>query len=202
MSENYNRLFKRELEKIKGRPTLLLHVCCAPCSVYPLVLLNKYFKIVIYYENPNIYSYDEYAKRLGELERYLDHLNTDMKLVIPPYDDDYQEGLKKYGPMKEGGKRCVYCYGKRMKRSYDYAAKNGFDYFTTVMSISNHKNADYINRLGKMIAKGKTKYLFADFKKDRGIDINNKMNRELDLYHQDYCGCIYTYKVSQSKKKT
>ncbi len=201
MSKNYNQLFKRELEKIKGqRPSLLLHVCCGPCSEYPLVLLDDHFKISIYYENPNIYPEEEYDKRLSELERYLDHLHKDIKLIIPPFDDDFQSELAKFGPMKEGSTRCVYCYGKRMYRAYRYADINKFDYFTTVMSISNHKDADYINRLGEDMQKHfDTKFLYADFKKDGGIDINRNMNKEIGLYEQDYCGCIFTYKIHQSK---
>ena len=204
MSKNYLKLFKDELEKIKGqRPKLLLHVCCGPCSEYPLVLLKEYFQITIYYGNPNIYPLDEYDKRLSELEHYLDILDSDIKLVIPSYDNDYQKELMKFGPMKEGGRRCVYCYVRRMKEAYLYAQKESYDYFTTVMSISNHKNADYINRIGEDLYKnyGTVKYLYADLKKEGGIDKNRELNKINRLYEQDYCGCIFTYQVHASKKE-
>ncbi len=204
MSKSYKRLFDEEIRKIKGkRPRLLLHVCCGPCSEYPLILLNKYFHITIYYGNSNIYPFDEYALRLSELERYLDIIDADIKLVIPTYDYDYQEDLMVYGPMKEGGERCAYCYERRMSDAYGYAVKHNYDYFTTVMSISEYKNADYINRVGTKLEKAnpKVKYLYADFKKDGGININRSLNKIIGLYRQDYCGCIYTYKIHASKLK-
>lgn len=203
MSKNYNELFKRELAKLKGRPKLLLHVCCGPCSEYPLVILKDHFDITIYYENPNIYPVEEYDKRLNELERYIDIINADIKLIIPAYKEDFQNELARFGPIKEGGRRCAYCYARRMMESYRYASTHGFDYFTSVMSISNHKNADYINRIGENLEKRwpNVKYLYADFKKDGGIDINRAMNKKIGLYEQDYCGCIFTYKIHQSKKR-
>ena len=204
MSSNYRRLFDGELKKIKGkRPRLLLHVCCGPCSEYPLVLLNEYFQITIYYGNSNIYPFSEFELRLSELERYLNIIEADIKLVIAPYETSYQDELKTFGPIKEGGKRCEYCYQRRMHDAYSYAEENNFDYFTTVMSISERKNADYIDRIGSDLEKlfPKVKYLHADFKKDGGSTINHSMNKVIGLYEQDYCGCIYTYKVHLSKLK-
>ena len=204
MSRNYKRLFAEELKKIKGkRPRLLLHACCGPCSEYPLALLNEHFQITIYYGNSNIYPFSEYELRLSELERYLNIIDADIKLVIPSYKQDFQKDLMAYGPMKEGGKRCAYCYGQRMYDAYSYAAKHHYDYFTTVMSISEYKNADYIDRLGVNLEKTfpDVKYLHADFKKDGGNNINRSMNKIIGLYEQDYCGCIYTYKVHASKLK-
>ena len=83
-----------------------------------------------------------------------------------------------------------------MEEAYIFANNNHYDYFTTVMSISNRKNADYINEIGESLQKiyPNTTYLYADFKKDNGIIENDKLNKELNLYHQDYCGCVYSIK--------
>ena len=80
-----------------------------------------------------------------------------------------------------------------MEETFSYAQKNGYDYCTTVMSISNRKNAGYINEIGEELEKKYSiKYLYADFKKGDGITLNDRMNKELNLYHQNYCGCIYS----------
>ena len=192
---NYQKHLK-QINELKGRPTLLLHICCGVCSVYPLKYLSKYFKITIYFSNSNIYPYEEYLKRLNALYEYLNILNDDsIKLIIPEYDyDKYDEQLNKYKEEKEGGKRCYLCYQMRMEETFKYADKHKYDYCTTVMSISNRKNAEYINEIGEELNKKypNTKYLYADFKKDNGITYNEKMNKELNLYHQNYCGCKYS----------
>ena len=185
-----------QIRALKGRPSLLLHVCCGVCSVWPLVYLKQYFRITIYYGNSNIYPEAEYERRLETLEEYLDILNDpEITLVIPSYDSEsYMKDLSLYDDHQEGGKRCYHCYEKRMKEAYDYAEENRYDYFTTVMSISNRKRADYLNEIGERLDKehSHTRYLYADFKKDGGITKNEEMNKELRLYHQNYCGCVYS----------
>ena len=81
-----------------------------------------------------------------------------------------------------------------MEETFRYAQKHHYDYCTTVMSISNRKNADWLNEIGEQLEKEYPGviYLHADFKKGDGITKNNLLNRELGLYHQDYCGCIYS----------
>ena len=192
---NYQKHLK-QINELKDRPSLLLHVCCGVCSVYPLIYLRKYFKISIYFSNSNIYLYDEYLKRLEALETYLKHLDDkEIKLVVANYNyEKYDEKLSLLKNEKEGGKRCFLCYCLRMEETYKYADIHKYDYCTTVMSISNRKNADYINQIGETLEKKypSVKYLYADFKKADGIRQNEKMNKELNLYHQNYCGCKYS----------
>lgn len=193
---NYHLAFLKEAASLVERKKLLLHVCCGPCSVYPLLLLDQYFDVTIYYTNDNIYPEAEYLKRLGELCRYVDSIKKDhnIKIVIPKRNETFIAKTLKYKDAKEGFHRCVMCYGMRMNAAFKYAKKHNFDYCTTVMSISKHKNVNYIHRLGqKLEAVYGIKYLVADFKKGGGIDQNNALNHELDLYHQDYCGCVYSY---------
>lgn len=192
---NYQKHIE-QIKNIENRPTLLLHVCCGVCSVFPIFYLDNYFDITIYYANSNIYPYEEYERRLNAVKQYLQILdNENIKLIIPKYDNEsFMKDLKKYDDHIEGGKRCIRCYTKRMQEAYKYASINNYDYFTTVMSISNRKNADYINMIGERLEKKypNTKYLYADFKKGDGITKNEKMNKDLNLYHQNYCGCIYS----------
>ena len=193
--------YQKHLEQIKSlnhKPTLLLHVCCGVCSVYPLIYLRQYFDITIYFANSNIYPYDEYLKRLNALNSYLDYLkDPNIKIITAKYDNEsYTKELELLKDEPEGGKRCKLCYKMRMEEAFKYAKKENYEYCTTIMSISNRKNADYINEIGEQLEKDyyPVKYLYADFKKGDGITLNDKMNKELNLYHQNYCGCIYSIK--------
>ena len=192
---NYQKHLK-QISQIQGKPNLLIHICCGVCSVYPLQYLRNYFKITIFFSNSNIYPYEEFEKRLDALKQYLQILNDDtIKLIVDTYENEkYMEELKPYKNEPEGKNRCKLCYQKRMEQTFKYASKNNYEYCTTVMSISNRKNADYINEIGEQLEKEypNVKYLYADFKKGDGITINEKLNKELNLYHQNYCGCIYS----------
>lgn len=192
---NYQKHLK-QIANIQNKPTLLIHICCGVCSVYPLQYLRKYFDITIFFSNSNIYPYEEFLNRLNALKQYLQLLNDDnIKLIIDNYDNEtYMQDLKPFKNEPEGKNRCKLCYTKRMEATYRYASLNNYDYCTTVMSISNRKNADYINEIGQTLEckYPNVKYLYADFKKGDGITINEKMNKQLNLYHQNYCGCIYS----------
>ena len=185
-----------QIRELKGRPELLIHICCGVCSVYPLQYLRQYFKITVFFSNSNIYPYEEFEKRLDALMQYLEYLHDDsIRLIVDRYDNETYmkkvEGLR-YEP--EGGRRCRLCYELRMEETFRYAEKHHYDYCTTVMSISNRKNADWINEIGGKLEEKypSVRYLYADFKKADGITMNDALNRQLDLYHQDYCGCIYS----------
>ena len=184
-----------QIQNIKGRPSLLLHICCGVCSVYPLIYLRQYFDITIFFSNSNIYPFEEFNKRLDALQNYLRYLDDDsIRLIVDKYDNDnYTKKLEAFKDEKEGGRRCKLCYIPRMEETFRYAKKHNYDYCTTVMSISNRKNANWLNEIGEQLEKeyGIT-YLHADFKKGDGIIKNDELNKKLDLYHQDYCGCIYS----------
>ena len=192
---NYYRKHLKQIQELKRRPSLLIHICCGVCSVYPLQYLRQYFDITIFFSNSNIYPYDEFERRLDALKTYLGILNDEnIKLIVDSYDNDsYTEKLSVLKDEPEGGKRCRMCYTMRMEETFRYAQKHSYDYCTTVMSISNRKNADWLNEIGEQLEKKYgVRYLYADFKKGDGITMNDRMNKELNLYHQDYCGCIYS----------
>lgn len=184
------------------RPKLLLHVCCGPCSCYPLVFLNRYFDVTIYFNNSNIYPKEEFDHRESELERLLKNLEADegvhVGLIVPPYDNEaYNRDLEPYAEEKERGARCKVCYQKRMAEAYDYADAHGFDYFTTVMTISRQKSSPILNAIGRVLEQQKphkAKYLYSDFKKNDGILKGKAIRERYSLYNQDYCGCLYSYR--------
>ena len=192
---NYQKHLK-QIAELKGRPELLIHICCGVCSVYPLQYLRQYFKITIFFSNSNIYPYEEFERRLDALRQYLSILNDDsIRLIVDRYDNaNYMKDLEALKDEPEGGRRCRVCYELRMEETFRYASKHHYEYCTTVMSISNRKNADWINQIGEELQQKypDVTYLYADFKKGDGITKNEALNKPLGLYHQNYCGCIYS----------
>lgn len=194
---NYDTIMEKEIEKLKGeKPRLLLHACCAPCSSAVLERISKYFKISILYYNPNITEEREYQKRLEELKRFL--LSFDKKKEIKVIDGRYQkeeffEMSKGLEQEKERGKRCYLCYQMRLKETAKVAKELGFDYFTTTLSLSPHKNSNWINEIGETLAKDyQISFLYSDFKKKNGYKRSLELSEKYQLYRQNYCGCIYS----------
>ena len=205
---NYQRLALKELETFQGKKkSLLFHVCCGPCSCYPLTFLAPYFDITIYYANSNIYPKEEYDHRLAELKRLLECYKRDrgydIKLIVPPYENEaYTKKLAPLAHLGEFSERCFLCYRLRMEEAYDYAEANGFDYFTTVMTVSRQKNSQKLNEIGAELEKKHThtKYFYSDFKKNKGLEIGTEIRKSYDLYNQDYCGCVYSYEEALKRR--
>ena len=196
---NYQKELEGILEGLKESgsvPTLLLHSCCAPCSSYCLSYLADYFRITIFYYNPNISPKDEYLKRVSEQKRLIAELPLKNKVCFAEgiYEpDEFFEIVKGYEEFPEGSQRCYLCYEMRMRSTAEYAKKNGFDYFTSTLSISPHKNADWINEIGmKLQDEYGVAYLVSDFKKRGGYQKSIELSKEYNLYRQNYCGCVYS----------
>ena len=197
------RNYQKELDKITDAlekngevPRLLLHSCCAPCSSYVLEYLSAYFEITVYYYNPNIFPPEEYEKRAAEQREFADRLDVLHKISFleGDYDTDlfYAEtrGLEKE---PEGGERCSRCFELRLRETAKRAREDGFDYFTTTLSISPHKNAEQLNEIGKKISEETgIAYLYSDFKKKNGFKRSVELTAQYGMYRQDYCGCVYS----------
>lgn len=204
MKVNYQIILDKTLEEIvnsKKKPKLLLHSCCAPCSSYVLSYLSKYFKITIYYYNPNIDEEIEFIKRSEEQIRLIKEMNLDVDYVIEKYNnEEFQKIAKGHEEEKEGGARCFACYGIRLDKTAIYAKENGYDYFTTTLSISPYKNSQKLNEIGiKLEELYGIKYLQSDFKKKNGYKISIELSHKYGLYRQDYCGCKYS-KIEHEQK--
>ena len=199
MIDNYQKRLDEIISKhVENEeiPTLLLHACCAPCSSYVLEYLSKYFLITILYYNPNIDCIDEYNRRLNEVKRLIKELNVinTVSLIEIDYDNRiFFDLVKGHEEDDEGSNRCFICYEMRLDEAARIAREKKFDYFTTTLSISPYKNTLKINEIGEMMSsKYSTKYLYADFKKKDGYKKSIELSKELNLYRQDYCGCIYS----------
>ncbi|MGI6265110.1 MAG: epoxyqueuosine reductase QueH [Acutalibacteraceae bacterium] len=208
VKENYQLTLDRELERIRqsGRvPRLLLHVCCAPCSSYVLEYLTAYMDITLYDYNPNITPESEYRFRERELRRLIGEMPLPRAVgwQDAPYDpasfDAVAAGME---DLPEGGARCAACYRLRLERTFRQAAADGYDYVTTTLSISPYKNADWLNAIGRELAKRYgVPYLVSDFKKRDGYRRSCALSKQYNLYRQDYCGCIYSKKEAENRKK-
>jgi predicted adenine nucleotide alpha hydrolase (AANH) superfamily ATPase len=201
--------YQKELDKVieqnsrEGKtPSLLLHVCCAPCSSYCLEYLSNYFEITVYYYNPNISIKEEYTHRLNEEKRLVSEMpfKNPVKIIEGSYDpQEFFDAVKGLENEPEGGKRCEECFKLRLSSSAKLAADLGFDYFTTTLTISPLKNAGLLNTIGAQEAQRYgVNWLYSDFKKREGYKRSIELSREYDLYRQNYCGCVFSRGKAES----
>ena len=235
---NAVRNYQKELDKIienigaenDSAPTLFLHSCCAPCSSYVLEYLRKYFRITVFYYNPNISMEEEYRRRAAEQKRLIKAYNeevpeeyaagrslTDIETdgeeshgygyYIEIVEGDYEPGrfyetARGLEQCPEGGERCFACYKLRLRETAGRAQAGKYDYFATTLSISPLKNTVKLNEIGeKLAAEYDVRWLPSDFKKKGGYQRSVELSKEYDLYRQDYCGCIYS-KEERERQKT
>lgn len=206
MKTNYQLMLDKKIEelvKAGTRPSLLLHSCCAPCSSYVLEYLSKYFSITLFFFNPNISARSEYDMRYAELVRLVSEmgLGAEVEIVNGDYEPErFFKIAKGLEHLPEGGERCRKCYALRLEYTARVAAKGEYDYFTTTLSISPHKNAEWLNTIGEEMAKKYgSSYLYSDFKKRGGYLRSCQLSEEHGLYRQDFCGCIYS-KIERDKR--
>lgn len=207
-----------EVDALTSKSKLLLHACCCPCSSHCIELLEKHFDITVFFYNPNIDERDEYEKRLEELLRFSKEAEfaKNIKIVRGEYEPQvFHEMARGMENLPERSERCYKCYELRLRRTAEYAAENGFDYFTTTLSISPYKNADWINEIGMKLedemrgtasdsdssADNIPIFLFSDFKKKNGYKRSIELSAEYNLYRQDYCGCVYSKMEKERKVK-
>ena len=205
--KNYQLMLDKKIDELikrGSRPRLLLHCCCAPCSSYVLEYLSKYMDITCYYYNPNISPEEEYRKRGEELISLTEKmpLSSTPTAVIAEYDPKSFDAISKNKEDEpEGGARCFECYRLRLGKTAEYAKENGYDYFTTTLSISPYKNATKLNEIGEELSNiYGIPYLYSDFKKKNGYLRSCQLSTEYGLYRQDYCGCIFSKLQSEKYK--
>ena len=167
---------------------LLMHTCCAPCSVYCIDTLRKEgIEPTIYWYNPNIHPYMEYKARRDTLKEYAESLNLNAI-----FEEDY--GLDDFCKNVVGDlqNRCKnYCYPVRLRKTFEYAKENGYDAVTTTLLYSIYQNHDFIKEyMEKLSEEFGIEFLYRDFRV--GFREGQNKARELGLYMQKYCGCIFS----------
>ena len=194
MKRNYQKELEAVLSALGGeRKRLLLHSCCGPCSSYCLEYLTQYFDVTVFFYNPCILPAEEFEKRLYWQRHLLEAAPfcAGVELIVPERDEAAfwaaADGLEQE---REGGARCTECFALRLGKTRDYAEKGGFDYFATTLTVSPHKNAELINRIGFALAEGHPcLWLPSDFKKRDGYRRSIALSHEYGLYRQSWCGC-------------
>lgn len=195
---NYQKELDKVLVSLKEQipAGLLLHSCCGPCSSYVLEYLAPYFRIELFYDNPNIQPYAEYQHRLEEQRRVIAQVDAPHGIHLHEgiYEPKrYFEAVKGLEHLGEGSERCFACYRFRMEAAAQQAKALNCTYYATTLSISPYKNVDKINAIGEEIAKKfGIKHLPNDFKKRGGYQRSIALCKEWRIYRQHYCGCIFS----------
>ena len=204
--------YQKELDKLISGfnkegvvPSLLLHSCCGPCSSYCIEYLSQYFNVTVFYYNPNIYPDDEYYHRVKEQKRFIEAFPTKhpVAFIEGDYDKEhFYEIAKGLEHEPEKGARCHKCYDLRLRRTALVAKEKGFDFFTTTLTISPMKDSQVLNEIGIRISdEVGVKWLPSDFKKKEGYKRSTELSKEYDMYRQDYCGCVFSFRERQLQKE-
>ena len=167
---------------------LFLHICCAPCSIEVIdALVKDGYEIFGYFYNPNIHPFDEYKKRRDSVIQYLEKLGIKYEIA----DYDVHEYFDKIGDIQKGKGRCTLCYDLRMERTASRAKELGYEIFSTTLLFNPHKDFKFIARVGKENAKKYDLHFY--FPKLKHDHWGNKAKaKELGMYSQKYCGCVFS----------
>jgi UDP-GlcNAc:undecaprenyl-phosphate GlcNAc-1-phosphate transferase len=179
--------------KNNNKPSLLLHICCAPCSVYLIKeVLKKEFNITLYFNNSNLCSEEEYAQRLSWVKWIAE--TEKLPLIIEPYQHEAWLNLVKGREADpEKGARCLLCYRGRLEASAKLAKEKGIKYFATSLSVSPYKDVQAISAISKELAsKYQVDYLDRDFQVNNIYQKSQELAKELGFYRQKFCGCEFT----------
>ena len=194
MIRNYQKEMEAVIAGLDGaRPALLLHSCCGPCSSAVLERLAPFFRVTVFFYNPNILPAAEFEKRLFWLRRLLEQapFARGVELIVPDRDESaFRAAAAGLEDAPEGGARCTKCFELRLGRTAEAARTGGFDWFATTLTVSPHKNAPLINAIGEALAEESgPRWLPSDFKKKDGYRRSIELSHEYGLYRQAWCGC-------------
>lgn len=177
----------------RDKPTLLLHICCAPCATFiSRDILLPIYNLTWYFCNPNLNSLEEYEKRLAAVRFTADKFN--IPLIIEPYDHIvWLEKIKGRESDPERGGRCRVCYRDRLDKTVKLAKKENFDFFGTSLLVSPYKDAEAIKKISaEFSAASGLKFLDIDFQTNDGYRKSQDLAKELGIYRQKFCGCEFS----------
>lgn len=172
---------------------LLLHVCCAPCLIYPLEYLReKGFKITGFFYNPNIHPFSEYKSRKQAVE----DSGKEIEMIYPQYQP--QEFFQAVNLKENYPERCAICWSLRLKKTAQTAKEKEFDYFSTTLLVSPYQDQELLKKIGNGVSKDTgVDFYYADFRP--GFRKAHDLAKAKGIYCQKYCGCIYS-ELEQCKR--
>ncbi|MCX5656990.1 MAG: epoxyqueuosine reductase QueH [Candidatus Omnitrophica bacterium] len=176
---------------------LLLHICCGPCGIYPLRKLQEEgFNMEGFFYNPNIHPEEEFDKRREAVYEF--SRKNSFKVNFNDYSPE--DFFDKTGPSMEKNQRCLTCWTLRLRKTALFARENKFDCFTTTLLISPYQDQAKIREIGEFIAQEEgINFFYRDFRE--GFRHSQNMAKEMGLYRQKYCGCIYSQVERQEELK-
>ena len=175
---------------------ILLHICCAPCAIFPVESLKKKGdRIAGFFYNPNIHPYAEYLKRKSEVEKYAKE--SGLNVTVSDYDiENYFQHIAYNEAIRN---RCPVCWWLRLEKTAKFAKENGFDAFTTTLLGSPYQDHETVKGISEEIAKSLgLKFYYEDFR--IGFKNAHDKAREKGIYCQNYCGCLFSEKERVEKK--
>jgi len=175
---------------------ILLHICCGPCALYPVEILKfEGHQITGYFYNHNIHPYQEFVKRRDAAVEMAEKEN--IEIIV---DDSYNLETFLSNVASDPANRCQYCYRSRLEAAAKKCAELSLEAFTASLLYSRYQKHDEIRKIGEeMGEKYGVKFIYHDFRK--GWQDGIKKSKELGLYRQQYCGCIYSEKERYLGKK-
>jgi len=174
------------------KPRLLLHICCGPCSLHVLQMLQADFAVSGFFYNPNIQPFREYEFRRLEVARLAEKLGWPM--VYAPYDmAGWFAAVRGFEREPERGRRCPLCFRFRLDNAFRFAREHAFDVVASTLSISPYKVTAQINQQGMDLAREYgVAFLPENFKKNDGYRLARRQAEAMGVRHQDYCGCAFS----------
>lgn len=168
---------------------LLLHICCAPCLIWPHEVLKNNFNLTGFFYNPNIEPQDEYKNRICAVQNYTQEIN--LETVYPESNTDTEDFLKNIENNLDKPKRCQLCWQMRLKKTASFAKENNFDYFSSTLLVSPYQNHELLKKIAQEVAR---EYNIEFYYQDFRPGFRNAYNKAKlkGIYRQKYCGCIYS----------
>lgn len=174
---------------------ILIHICCAPCAVYSFGNLKEELEEVMgFWYNPNIHPFSEYQKRLEAVKIWAK--KEEAKVI---YKDEYDIKTFLRQVVYRESQRCLFCYHQRLEKTAVFARRGEFDYFSSTLILSPHQDQELLKTVIETIS---TKYGIKSYLRriEGGRQKSRQLSKKMKLYHQQYCGCIYSEEERYKKK--
>jgi predicted adenine nucleotide alpha hydrolase (AANH) superfamily ATPase len=179
-------------KELQTKPRLLLHVCCGVCSAYIPETLTPDYDVTMYYENSNIFPAEEFRRRSDAAKTIAEKYGA-IFIEVPQDQHAWNIAVAGHAQDPENGERCKLCMGFRLDRAFKYAKEQGFDIVACTLGVSRRKNIDMVNEIGRILSEQYgIPFMNRDWKKGGGEVESQKRAKDLGIYRQNYCGCVYS----------